>query len=246
MSGGDGGGERTGSDAASLAAEPHGAESRRLPPLLGAAAIGAAALALALLIGLLVDHRPFAFDRAIIAGLRVAGQPQQPVGPAWLRQAMVSVTALGGGTVLTIVVAAAAGLMLVRRLWLTATLTLAATVSGSVAVQLVKGEVARARPPLAGRLVEAAGMSFPSGHSANSAIVYLTLAALAAQVVPGRAAKGYLVAVAVLLVGAIGCSRVYLGVHWPSDVLAGWSFGTVWALAWWWAGAASRRRLARV
>ena len=46
--------------------------------------------------------------------------------------------------------------------------------------------------------------------------------------------------IAILLVGAIGCSRVYLGVHWPSDVLAGWSFGTLWALAWWLATAKVR------
>ncbi len=72
-------------------------------------------------------------------------------------------------------------------------------------------------------------------HAANSATVYLTVAALSTQVLRQSAARTYTVVVAVLLVGAIGLSRIYLGVHWPTDVLAGWSFGTLWALAWWWA-----------
>ena len=83
-------------------------------------------------------------------------------------------------------------------------------------------------------------MSFPSGHSANSAIVYLTLAGLASQVTVSNAARRYILVMAIFMVGAIGCSRVYLGVHWPSDVLAGWSFGTLWALGWWLATARAR------
>ena len=86
-------------------------------------------------------------------------------------------------------------------------------------------------------LVEAAGRSFPSGHSTDSAVVYLTMAALATRLVATRAARGYLVGLAVLLVGAIGISRIYLGVHWPSDVATGWSVGTLWALGWWRLGA---------
>jgi undecaprenyl-diphosphatase len=100
--------------------------------------------------------------------------------------------------------------------------------------------VLRARPDLVPHLVDAGGYSFPSGHATSSAVVYLTLASLAGQVTPNRAARRYLLVVAVLLVGAIGCSRVYLGVHWPSDVLAGWSFGTLWALGWWTATARAR------
>src|SRR3546814_7587701 len=86
-------------------------------------------------------------------------------------------------------------------------------------------------------LVEVSSMSFPSGHSANSAIVYLTIATLLAQVVDTRGARNFILVAAGLLVAAIGCSRVYLGVHWPTDVLAGWSFGTFWALGWWALGA---------
>ncbi len=182
----------------------------------------------------MLDHWPFAVDRAIIQGLRRWG------GPGWLRGAAVDLTALGSTTVLTLVVIAAAGLLLVQRLWLTALATAAACWSGGWAVRLIKAEVARPRPDLVPHWVDVANASFPSGHAAGSATVYLTIAALASQVVRDGAARRYIVVAAILLVGAIGTSRVYLGVHWPSDVLAGWSFGTLWALGWWRATAAAR------
>ena len=141
-----------------------------------------------------------------------------------------------GGIVVVIV----AGLLIVQRLWLTALAIVASSVSGNIIVELVKLHVARPRPDIVVHLVTVTHMSFPSGHSANSAIVYLTLAGLASQVTQDRATRAYMLVVAILLVGAIGCSRVYLGVHWPSDVLAGWSFGTLWALAWWLATARVR------
>jgi undecaprenyl-diphosphatase len=153
---------------------------------------------------------------------------------------MIDLTALGGGTLLTLIVVLAAGLLLVQRLWLTALLTVAASVSGGMVVDVTKNWVGRARPDIVERLIDVSNTSFPSGHATNSAVCYLTLAALGTQVVRDRASQRYLVAAAVLLVGAIGISRVYLGVHWASDVMTGWSFGTLWALAWWWLGASAR------
>lgn len=211
--------------------------------LLWAIGFGALAIILALALGFAVDHWPFAFDRAIILGLRTPGDLAQPIGPDWLRYAMIDLTALGGGTVLTCAVIATTGLLLVRRLWLTAALVLAATISGSVMSGQAKHLFNRPRPELVDHLVQVTGLSFPSGHATNSAIIYLTLALLLSQVTRGRATRRYILSVAVLLVGAIGCSRVYLGVHWPSDVLAGWSIGTCWALAWWFVGAKARQQL---
>jgi membrane-associated phospholipid phosphatase len=104
---------------------------------------------------------------------------------------------------------------------------------------------ARTRPDIVDHIVTVGGASFPSGHSANSAIVYLTLASLLTQVVRGHDTRRFVLVAAALLVTAIGSSRVYLGVHWPSDVLAGWSFGTLWALGWWLAGARARAALVR-
>jgi len=231
-------------DPAPFATESSLSEGARHPPrLLWAAGIAALAVAMVLLTGVIIGRRPFAFDRAILLALRVPGDTGTPIGPDWLRRAMVDLTALGGPTVLVLVVALTFGLLATHRLWLTAWLTLAATATGATIVELVKLHVDRARPEIVPHLVEAAGYSFPSGHSTSSAIVYLTIAGLVTQITRGASARTYVLACAILLVTVIGISRVYLGVHWPSDVLAGWSFGTLWALAWWLLGARVRRAL---
>jgi len=203
--------------------------------MIGAGLI-AAAMIVALAAGAILARHPFGFDRAIVLALHEAG-------PAWLRQAVIDVTTLGSVTVLTFIVIATAALLVVRRLWITAALVVLATTTGSAAVALLKTIFGRARPDIVDHVVAATGYSFPSGHAANSAIVYLTTAALVTQVTRGRATRRYVAIVAGLLVVAIGASRVYLGVHWPSDVLAGWSFGTLWALGWWSIGARARANL---
>lgn len=225
-----------------LSTESQAAESPGLaslpPPLLGLAA-GGAALALLLMVGLLVDHWPFAWDRAILTSLRAHAQS------ATLRAVAVDFTALGSVPVLALMVAGAALLLLARGWWLTAIATVAAGISGGAVVTLVKHLVARTRPDLVPHWVDVHNASFPSGHAAGSAMVYLTLAALATQATRHRRLRHMIVLLAVVLVGAIGVSRVYLGVHWPSDVAAGWCFGTLWALGWWWATAAARASWAK-
>ena len=215
------------------------------PKVLWMALAGAGLSTVVLLAFLVLERAPFGFDRAIMLGLRVPGHPSHPIGPEWLREMLIDITALGGVTVLTSVVAIVAGLLLVQRLWLTAGLVVAATLTGSIVAGQAKYWVGRPRPELVDHLVQVSGLSFPSGHATNSAIVYLTLAGLVAQVERERRVRTYTFAVAILLTGAIGISRVYLGVHWPSDVLAGWCAGTGWAAGWWWIGAATRRSLAR-
>ena len=215
-------------------ARPPHIGARRLPPLLAGLAIIAGGLAVLLAGAFATSRYPFACERSISVGLR------EWHGPSWLPKVAADITALGGGVVLTLIVLVVIGFLLMQRLWLTALATALASLTGGWAVDLIKGQVLRARPDLVPHLVDASGYSFPSGHATSSAVVYLTLAALAGQVTRDRAARRYLLIVAVLLVGAIGCSRVYLGVHWPSDVLAGWSFGTLWALGWWTATAQAR------
>jgi undecaprenyl-diphosphatase len=75
-------------------------------------------------------------------------------------------------------------------------------------------------------------MSFPSGHAANSALVYLTIAALLTSIERDARARAYIVVTAIALTLCIGLSRLYLGVHWPSDVAAGWALGAGWAVLW--------------
>lgn len=165
----------------------------RHPPWLLAAG-GAVALAalIVTLIGLFVDrgHR-FAFDSAILLAARHGEAHGVPVGPYWMKQAAIDVTALGGETVLVLVVLITAGFLAVRRLWLTLALVLGGTISGSIAVAIVKSLVGRPRPDLTDHLVQVSSESFPSGHAANSAIIYLTIATLIMQIAPGRIAPLY-------------------------------------------------------
>lgn len=209
------------------------------------AAFAAATLLLVGLGALVVRGQPFAFDRAIMLAMREPEDMRIPEGPLWLKQAMLDITALGGETVLVLVMIATAGFLALGRRWLTLGLVLGGTISGSMLVAVFKDLVGRARPALIDHLVDVWSASFPSGHAANSATVYLTIALILMQIVERGAARLYLVGIAALLVGAIGLSRVYLGVHFPSDVIAGWSFGTLWALGWWWIGAWARVRRAR-
>lgn len=186
----------------------------------------------------------FAFDSSIMLALRQAGDPATPDGPVWLKQVMIDITALGGETVLTLAVVVTACFLFACRHLLTAALVIAGTLTGSIAVALAKWVFGRERPTLVDHLVSVDSASFPSGHAANSAIIYLTIALLAIQVIPRPPARIFLLIATVILVTAIGFSRVYLGVHWPSDVLAGWSFGALWALAWWAGAGWLRLRLA--
>lgn len=177
----------------------------------------------------IMEGDQFALDRLILQGLRHRADPAIPVGPAWLQTAMIDVTALGGVTTLTLLTAIIAGYLIAARKNGTALFLLAAIAGGAVASSLLKSGYARSRPDLVTHLVEVHTTSFPSGHAMNSAITYLTLGALLARAEKDRRVRIYIITVAILLTLAIGTSRVYLGVHWPSDVLAGWCVGASWA-----------------
>jgi undecaprenyl-diphosphatase len=118
----------------------------------------------------------------------------------------------------------------------------AAVGGGMLLSTLLKMGFDRPRPDLVphGALVYTA--SFPSGHATLSAVVYLTLGALLARVQPRFVLKFYLLGLAIVLTVTVGVSRVYLGVHWPTDVLAGWALGAAWALFCWAAALWLQRR----
>lgn len=168
-------------------------------------------------------------DTRIIMVLRAAGNPADPLGPPWLEEAIRDITALGSPVVLGLFVVITALFLLLSGRRRLALFMLVATLGGTALVNVLKAAVARPRPELIpdGILVYTA--SFPSGHAMLSAVVYLTLGALIARLVPGKLLKLYIMAVAAVLTGLVGFSRVYLGVHWPSDVLAGWAIGAAWA-----------------
>ena len=174
-----------------------------------------------------------ALDRKILLALRNPADPSDPIGSRSFEEAMRDVTGLGGFTVVTLVtvVAILSFLMHGRRRH-------ALVLAGTVLLAELSSDVAktfynRPRPDLVPHGSYVYSASFPSGHSTMAAATYLTLAVLIASLEPNRATKAMVFVLALILIVAIGSSRVYLGVHWPSDVLAGWSLGAAWALAGW-------------
>lgn len=176
---------------------------------------------------------PGHFDERILRGLGDANNPAEPLGPHWLQEAARDVTALGSYTVLTILVVGVLGHLLMRRQYHAALLVLVATLGGALLSNLLKDVYARPRPDLVPHLTRVSTSSFPSGHAMLSAVVYLTLGALLARLSEGRWAKAYFVGAAVVLTLLVGASRVYLGVHYPTDVTAGWAAGVAWAVLCW-------------
>jgi len=172
-----------------------------------------------------------ALDRFILVGLRMPGNPAIPRGPAWLPEAMTDLTAFGSPTGLLLIGGLVICYLLLAGKMRTALFILAATAGGGLLGSLLKLVYARPRPTLVPHLADVTSASFPSGHATDSAIVYLTLAALLARTVETRALRLYIIGAAIGLTLLIGSSRVYLGVHWPSDVVAGWTFGAAWAFA---------------
>jgi undecaprenyl-diphosphatase len=171
-----------------------------------------------------------ALDHGIISALRVPGNPETPIGPRWFLLCVRDITALGGWTVLTLLTIAVAGFLMVARRRATALFVVFAIAGGATLSTILKSLFNRPRPDVVAHLVDVHSTSFPSGHAMNSAIVYLTLGALLARTQQVRVLRIYLLSVSIVLALMIGASRVYLGVHWPSDVLAGWMVGASWAV----------------
>ena len=171
-------------------------------------------------------------DMAVLMALRTPGNHQDLIGPPWIEEMVRDLTALGSYAFIVIVVAAAVGyLLLIRKLGL-GIFMVAAVVGGILISNLLKTAFDRPRPELhhAARIFTP---SFPSGHAMLSAVTFLTLGALLTRVNADWRVKLYFLAVAVLLTIIVGVSRIYLGVHYPSDVIAGWCVGSAWALVCW-------------
>ena len=172
-------------------------------------------------------------DERLVLGLRNARDPSDPVGPRWFEEMMRDLTALGGVAVLGLLAAAAIlYLVLIKRRG-TAIMAAVAIGGGIIASLVLKELFDRARPDLVPHGSHVYTKSFPSGHSMLSAVTYLTLGAVLARVQQRRLLKIYVIGLALGIAALVGASRVYLGVHWPSDVLAGWAAGSVWALGVW-------------
>jgi undecaprenyl-diphosphatase len=189
-----------------------------------------------------LEGETHAFDTAVLLALRTPGNPDDPLGPRWFEEMVRDYTALGGIGVLAFVTLAACGYLLLQGQYRACVLLGVTTFGGGVLSTLLKLGFARPRPALVAHQTYTVTSSFPSGHALVAAVTYLTLGVLLARVQPNLLLKAYLLLLSVLLTVAIGLSRVYLGVHWPTDVLAGWTGGAVWALCCWLVARGLQRR----
>lgn len=170
-----------------------------------------------------------AFDEALLLNLRVPGHPDQPIGPHWLPEAVRDVTALGSYSVLTIVVMLVVVYLLFVGRRATAGLIAGSVITGALASMILKSVFDRPRPDLTG-VAEVFTASFPSGHALTSAVTYLTIGAVLAGTTSSRMQRTFFIGSAIALTTLVGLSRIYLGVHYPTDVVGGWSLGAAWAI----------------
>ena len=171
-------------------------------------------------------------DMAVLMAFRSPGDPTDVIGPSWVEEMMRDVTALGSYAFILIVVVAAVGYLLMVRKPALALVMVGAVGGGILISNLLKTGFGRPRPDIS-HAAQVFTPSFPSCHAMLSAVTFLTLGALFTRVNVDWRAKLYFLAVAVLLTLMVGISRVYLGVHYPSDVIGGWCVGSAWALLCW-------------
>ena len=176
------------------------------------------------------DQHTGGFDRAILLAFRLPGHPDVMAGPRWLQECARDVSALGGFTVLTLVSVMTVAILAIQRRRLQATIFAATVVFGQALAEAIKLIAGRPRPDIVSHFDLVYSSSFPSGHSTMAPVVYLTLAVILAAGEPRRDVRALLFGCAVAVIVAVGFSRVYLGVHWPTDVLAGWALGAAIAL----------------
>lgn len=201
--------------------------------LLGMLALLGSILLILNLAGEVLEGDTLEFDKRMLAGLRKADNPAQPIGPRWLEMAAFDITALGGPTVLGMTVLAVVGFLVLHGLYRNAAFVFLASVGGWLLNDLLKELFARPRPAVVPHLRQVMSLSFPSGHALTSAAVFLTLGALLMRVAQSRLVRFYCMFIAITATLLVGATRVYLGVHYPTDVLAGWLIGTSWALFCW-------------
>jgi undecaprenyl-diphosphatase len=190
----------------------------------------------------LADDAPegdyLALESKILRSFRQATDPGVGIGPHWLPEVARDLTALGSTVVLTLLILLVMTALAFRRRYRTALFIVGATIGGALLSISLKSVFGRERPTVVPHLMVETSLSFPSGHSMLSSVVYFTLGAALAATVKRRREKTFFVLAAAFLSFVVGVSRVYMGVHYPTDVLAGWAAGTAWALlcgtlAWW-------------
>lgn len=174
-----------------------------------------------------------ALDSRIILSLREPGDLNNPIGSKNVEEAVRDITALGGTTLVTVVTIVSVLAFLFQKKRVHALVMAGVVLAAWASSQATKALYGRPRPDLVPHEAFVYSASFPSGHSTMSTAAFLTLAMLVASLASNRRSKALAYGVAAVFAVGVGFSRVYLGVHWPTDVLAGWCLGSAWALAGW-------------
>jgi undecaprenyl-diphosphatase len=201
------------------------------------AVIAAAVLAFVGIADEMSEGEAHGFDMAVLEWLHPdPANPADPLGPFWLDHAAADLTSLGSVAILAAITLLVGGYLTLHRKWVEAAIVGIAFAGGLAISQSLKQVFGRERPPEDYRATEILNASFPSGHALLSAVVFLTLGAMLAQAITGRTTRIYVMSAAIALMLLVGVTRIYLGVHWASDVLAGWAAGAAWASACWLAG----------
>lgn len=189
-----------------------------------------------------LENETTGVDEAVLLALRNPADSSDPIGPGWVEEIGRDFTALGSMGVLTFITLAVLGYLLLAGRYRTSLFTLIAVSGGMLLSTFLKMGFDRARPDLVPHVTTVYTASFPSGHSMMAAVTYFTLAAILSRVHSSPLLNAYLLIVAALITLLVGASRVYLGVHWPTDVLAGWAAGAAWAALCWLAARWLQRR----
>lgn len=180
-----------------------------------------------------LDGRTQQVDESILMALREGNDANNPLGPAWLEEMMRDFTALGGTGILTLIVIVVTFYYLIQGRYKEALVLVTAVVGAYLLSYFFKGLFDRPRPEFVPIGDYAYTASFPSGHALLSAATYLTMGTIIAQIMPRNRLKAFVLLIAFFVMTIVGFSRMYLGVHYPTDVLAGWAIGTVWAMICW-------------
>jgi undecaprenyl-diphosphatase len=173
------------------------------------------------------------FDEGILLLMRTTGEPANPVGSWWLEVMMSDLTSLGSVAVLVLLSSISGGYFLLTRRYIRFALVIGSFLGAQAANTVLKYFFARPRPSVIAHLGEVHTLSFPSGHAMMSAVIYLTIGILLASTRTQRSHRYYIMSAAIVLTVIVGFSRVYLGVHYPTDVVAGWAAGVAWACVCW-------------
>lgn len=182
------------------------------------------------------------FDWMILSMLRPTANPEDAWGPWWLEEAAADLTSLGGIAVLGLFATVAVVFLLIQGKRLSALLLVLGLAGGVALSEGLKSIFERERPPSVYQAVDTINASFPSGHALLSAVFYLSLGVMLTRAFPRHRVKGFVLGVAIVITLLVGVTRVYLGAHWATDVLAGWSVGAAWAMALWLVSYAVARR----